>query len=226
MPGVAPTSAPRVRFANDGSLESVERQLHKLAIKFNARVQGMGLSMTFDDVLQEVHVSYVLARAKWNPEGGARFSTYCQTAATNNFNERIARMARERRVLGMVPTSQLLQDTDMSDSDARSHTSGLVNYEPERHPGDPEVKAHPEDSHEERQGDSPEMALQRKQERDARVRGLSKNARQLVKKLIVASERSSAPPSLRQIAADMNLDPVEMRRMKVEILSTFGVKWN
>lgn len=102
-------------FANDGSLESVELLIYKLAMKCFARVQAMGVGLTFDDVHQEMRMSYVLAKKTWNPERGVLFNTYMTTCCYRNFNELMRRVGLERQRLGLV---------NMSDMKSVSHGEG------------------------------------------------------------------------------------------------------
>mgnify|MGYP002040898335 FL=1 len=89
------------RFANDGSYESVEAMLTRLAIKAFARVQALKLPMEFEDVRQEMDVYYLQAFKAWRPDGSAKFSSYCTTACMNNFRNRIEKLCEERVHLGM-----------------------------------------------------------------------------------------------------------------------------
>jgi DNA-directed RNA polymerase specialized sigma24 family protein len=119
----SPSRAPRVReeknkkFANDGSYASVENLLRKVAYRCFARVQAMGgIGMTFDDVFQEMNISYLMALKTWTPDGGALFSTYLTTSCYRNFNERIRRSEVERRNLGLVNLSDMRR-SDPADGD-------------------------------------------------------------------------------------------------------------
>lgn len=105
------------KFANDGSYESVANLLRKVAYRCFARVQAMGIGMTYDDVLQEMNVSYLMAQRTWTPEGGALFSTYLTTSCYRNFNERIRRAEVERRNLGLINLSDMRRKDSVEDDD-------------------------------------------------------------------------------------------------------------
>lgn len=104
-------------FANDGSFDSVDRLLWKLATRCFARAQAMGLGMTFDDVRQEMNVSYLLAKNTWSPERGVLFSTYMTTCCYRNFNELMRRAGMERKHLGMVNMTDMKPRSDQGDDD-------------------------------------------------------------------------------------------------------------
>lgn len=199
------------RFANDGSYESVRLQLQKLAAKAYARVSGMGLSLTFDDCLQEMNLSYVQARSKWNPERGVLFSTYCQTVCVNNFNSRIEKEERERRVLGMESYNVGLPGGDDDESDDYLATKVEKLYGENL----PTVESRQE-------------ARERLDAVRERLRCLSPNARRLVSALMAAEVKDPGyrpPPRLNELVAQMGLSPAELRDVKHEILAIYEVRW-
>lgn len=212
---VAPTRAkkPRVpheralkneKFANDGSYASVEALLHRLAIKCYARVQAMGLGMEFDDVLQEMHVSYVKSTHKWNAQGAAMFSTYCTTVCLNNFNHAIAKMERER---GLLLIGHENEFGGAEDEPAGGGTSFMESQ--------PAADI-----------DQPEARLEGAQAMQKKLASLSLGGKALIG-LLLKAERgpSTETPKLRELAARANLTGGELRRVKLEILNTFGVRW-
>lgn len=196
------------RFANDGSYESVERMLIKLSMRCFARIEALGgLGMTFEDVRQEMNLNYVLARAKWSPEGGARFATYCQTACQNNFNGYIEKRIKERTNLGMVNFTDLGHHKSVETGDE---------FDPLEFIDDQEGgSAKPED-----------LLDKRQQIRD-RLFSMSAGARRLVNALLQHETNSNniAPPKMRELARDVGLTGDELRQVKLEVLSTFGVQW-
>ena len=110
------------KFANDASYESVRRLLAKLAGKCFMRAQAMGgLGMTLDDVMQEMNLSYIQARDSWKPDQGTKFSSYLVNCCYWNFNGRISRWEKERRLMGMVnmtdmrPAGSARSDDDEQD---------------------------------------------------------------------------------------------------------------
>jgi DNA-directed RNA polymerase specialized sigma24 family protein len=191
-------------YANDGSLESVQNLLTRLAGKCYRRVAAMGLSMEFDDVLQEMRLSYVKAKAAWKPDGGSRFSTYCQTACINNFNNAIRKMESERAELGMVSINAFSgEDID-----------GAID------PMEIMLNAAGDKS------DLPEARLEGAQELQRNLKGLSPGAMRLVNLLFQAEQRgSNYSTSLRLLSTAANLKGDELVRVKAEIEKKFGVKW-
>lgn len=193
------------RFANDGSLESVEGMLRKLAAKCFARVSAMGLGMDYDDVLQEMRLSYVKAKATWNPNkevNGRKtlFVTYCQTACQNNFNIAIKKMERERREFGMFSYDAI------QDDDGELITGGVDMV------GEDNVR--------------PEYDLERRQAMNAAFSRLSPSARRLVTELLRYEAMDlKTEPRLGDIARMCQITGEELRRVKLEILKVYGVHW-
>ena len=66
----------------------------KIAKKCYARVVEFNLPMDFDDVLQEVRISWWQARESFDPQSGFRFSTYFVRSAYNNMNKVVNRLMR------------------------------------------------------------------------------------------------------------------------------------
>jgi hypothetical protein len=211
---VLPQSAPAARartnpknnkYANDGSYESVRNQLHKLALKCYARVSELGLSMTFDDVMGQMNLGYVQAKAKWNPEGGARFSTYCQTVVINNFNNSIEKAILERTTFGMV-----------------SYEDAVGSFE-----GD--VAADPLEFME--QGADQELSIEDRavahEDMLERLASLSAGSKRLLTALVTAEKQAGhdRAPKLREIAILCGIKGDELRQVKLEILNKFGVRW-
>lgn len=198
-------NADNDKFANDGSLASVGPMLKKLAYKSFARVQAMGLGMEYEDVHQEMMLSYVKAKEKWNPQGGALFSTYCTTVCLNNFNNAIKKMERDRRELGLVSASEFGS-------------------------GDEEQGNLLENSMPANDIDLPEARLEKAQALRYNLDGLSHAAKKLVYRLLLSEQRSATdlrepPAKLRDLAKAAGVEGEELTRVKREILTKFGVKW-
>lgn len=195
-----------LKFANDGSLASVETLLHKVAMKCYARVQAMGLGMSFDDVKQEMYVSYIKAKNCWQPQKkeGALFSTYCTTVCLNNFNNAIKKMEREREKLGMISIEAFSTEEQESYS-ILNLDHGASTYSSE----------------------CPEYRLESAQRVQERLNGLSAGAKLLIQTLLQIDQnwKINPPPKLREVAEMAHLDGDELKRVKQEILSTYGVRW-
>jgi len=205
--GVMPAGerkANNEKFANDGSYASVEALLYKLAIKCFARVQAMGLSMEFADVLQEMNVGYVNSTQKWNSQGAAMFSTYCTTVCLNNFNHAIAKMERERSVLLISHEGEFTAP----DSEGDDYDTNFMDNQPA-----PAI-------------DSPEARLEGAQALQAKMESLSLGGKRLIALLLQTEQDPTIiAPRLSALARIARLEGAELRRVKIEILNTFGVSW-
>lgn len=210
-PGLKPRADKKnERFPNDGSYASVERQLHRLAMKCYARVQALGLSMDFDDVMAEMNLSYVRARMAWNPDKGARFSTYCQTACMNNFNQRIEKQETERVNLGMISYREALGPVG-SEEDAEDDPLSIL--------GSDGVG-----------GVIPSIENDRQVAEEARQRiaRLTAPTKRLVLALLMDEKSDPMSPSakLADLAKSVGLSGDELKRVKREIKVVFGVQCN
>lgn len=220
-------------FANDASYESVRRLLHRTAIKCFARVSAMGLGMTFDDVLQEMNLSYVLARDAWDPKAGVRFTTYLVTCCYRNFNNRIAKPERERRLLGMVNMTDMRpRGSGHTDDDEQDlmEVYGQDNTEVEvpmnlfssmldGESGDTEQPEHI-------YGDPMEI-LERKQQALVNLRSigsLTPVSRDYVVALIKAARNGDDLPAIRDMAEQRQINKSGLARMRLEINKKFGTK--
>lgn len=213
-----------LKYANDGSLESVDAALRKLAFKCYRRVEAIGIGMTLDDVYQEMCLSYVRAKDAWNPQGGALFATYCITACQNNFNAAIKKMERERTLGKILPTEKGAQ-LDESGNVRFQREFGLMS-ECEIVNGDSEdsfgsmVEAMPADD-----TSSPEYRLERAGAMRSNLATMSTEARKLVGLLLKADRASEEKPRLAHLARIAGIEGRELRRVKLEILGKFGVTW-
>ena len=238
MPAATTTHATGARagnehFANDASYESVSRMIYKIAIRCFSRVKAMGLGMTFDDVHQEMNLSYVLARETWDPERGIRFTTYLTTSCYRNFNSRIFKPERERRLLGMVNMVDMRatggnrmddDDQDMMEVYGECHTEvqepmNLLQGMLDGAKGNSEQEEH-------LFGDPLEI-LERKQEALRNLRSISELtpvSRDYVVALIKAARTGDDLPTIRELGTQRNVPKQGLARMRLEINKKFGVK--
>lgn len=200
MTAAAPS---KPKFANDGSYESISRQLKGLAGKFFSRAQAIGIAMDFEDVVQELNIAYLRARAGWRVEGGARFSTFFQTCACRHFNHYIAKEEAERANLGMGSMSALIDKWGAGDD-------GDMPASIEAAMGD--------------EDESPEDARERRQETSARIAQLSSSARRIVLALVVA-ERDRTNLRLRDACKLAGIEGRPLQAVKAELVAKFGVSW-
>jgi len=96
------------------SYENNHRLMHDLAIKAHKKLRLAGYDMPYDDVFQEVSVSYCKARDGFKPESGFRFSTYFVTAFWRNFAKVMEKLYRYKPVEGVSLNSFSLDSGDDS----------------------------------------------------------------------------------------------------------------
>lgn len=88
--------------------------VHQVTRKCYGRLQGMGASLDYDDVLGEVEEAFVAAHAKFDPSQGFAFLTYFGRAAFNKVG-RIADVVHEERVKhGVRSFEELSGDEDLA----------------------------------------------------------------------------------------------------------------
>lgn len=75
--------------------------LHKLARGQYAILQPYNPSLEYEDIFQEMSLTYVLALETYKPELGITFSAYLGRAALNNFGKVRHKLITERSNLGM-----------------------------------------------------------------------------------------------------------------------------
>lgn len=68
-----------------GDYERYRLLIHKIAKKQYGISMGLGLGETYEDIFQNVVISFMLAKEKFDPDYGFKFSTYATSAAENNF---------------------------------------------------------------------------------------------------------------------------------------------
>ncbi len=228
------------KFANDGSYKSVEALLYKVAYRCFARVQAMGIGMTFDDVMQEMNLSYVMAKEQWNPERGVLFSTYLTTACYRNFNERIRRAEVERRNLGLVNFTDMQpragghgDDDEMDmlehidvECDAQMQVSHF--YGDNLIEGATTELEAPMSADPARLCESLQEQQQRQEHARAALSNLTENAKKVVADLLLAArsrtDGNEKLPKFSQLLKDKGFGPAEVKRIRSEVIAAFGVK--
>lgn len=226
------------KFANDGSLASVERALHKVAIKCHARVMAMGLPMTFDDVHQEMLMSYVQAKAAWRPDGGALFVTYLITTCYRNFNVRISKMERDRAHLGLVSFADLQPldhdsgEGDMDfyervDCEEEARVGVIAMYGEHLIEGAAQEMTAPLSCNPELLIEELQEAQQRKIEAVERIEGLSNHTKAVVLSLLRNARSLGEGEKLSRMGVLMTergMTKQEQKQVRAELLKAFGVK--
>lgn len=71
-----------------------KKLIHHAAWRWWTVIEKLGLSMEFEDVVQEAYLVSLNAQRQFDVEKGWTFSTYFMTAARNHFRELIKRMRR------------------------------------------------------------------------------------------------------------------------------------
>lgn len=186
-----------MRFANDGSYLSVEAMLTRLATRCMGRVYELDLPMSYDDVRQEMDMTYLQAFKAWKPGGGAKFNTYLHTACLNNFRHRVEKMIEERREMGMYSIDGKAPIMEGDDSDPRERLQSMES------------------------GDSPEDQLIARQEMRERMKGLTPSAQRFVAALLL-SQTKAERMTFKGIAKAAGVEGEELKRVKVEITQKFG----
>lgn len=240
IPAAGTRSEANKKFANDGSFESVDRMLQKLAFKCFARVQALGLGMTLDDVRQEMNVSYVQARKLWEPDRGVLFVSYMTTACYRNFNERIRKAELERRNLGLVNFSDMsrrqpdgqesdcLEYTDLSETSDYMQITQMMGNELISGSCAPGALEAPISS-------DPSIFLEEVQEfysakNNAKIAlaNLTPKAKQVIIDLLCAErdrEEGKRLPSLRSLFVKRSATQAEIKRIRAELARAFKVKF-
>lgn len=196
------------RFDNNGSYESVESTLTRLAIRCHARAVKLELALAYEDVRQEMDESYIRCFRAWNPERGVKFNSYLTTACLNNFNARIEKMVEERANLGMYSYDNRTADVEENEAgDALERLNGI-----------------------EDETDSPEARIMARQAIRERLKGLSHSTQRFVTALLMAETvpgRNMVNGAARfsSIARQAGITGEELRRVKVEITQKFGFEW-
>jgi DNA-directed RNA polymerase specialized sigma24 family protein len=228
--------AKNAQFANDGSLQSVERLVEKLTFKFYSRAAKLGIGMEEDDVRQEIRLAYTKASQKWRPDGGALFATYFQTVAQNEFNRRIERAVTDRTEMGMISYQDIMAGaTDEQTGDPLEY---LATDDMEASPEDHLVEA---ETVKERLSGLSFQALRLMTALIVSARPAGDNSpywRQLGEQIgfdeeeyaeILKAVRAASciceggtPAKLRHMAQMLGMHRDEIRRVKVELMGKFG----
>lgn len=203
-PVAGETVSPATKtYANDGSFESVKNMLQLMAGKFTRRVEALGLPMSYDDVFQELCLSYVHAKKAWKPEGGAKFITYCVYAAQNNFNLAIKKMARDRVEMGMNPIEAYSHNGEKEDDPHEWITTSEC-----------EVSS------------SPDYRLERAASIMEASFGMSKTGKRVIAELLKNEfGLMGKKVKLSEIAQNLGIEGQELTRLKTEFRERFGVTW-
>ena len=210
-PVVEGAPAREFKYVNDGSYKSIELQLFKLSIGMHKRLLALGIPWGIEDVQQELRESYVRALAKWTPEK-SRFSTYFQTAAVNNFNNRVAKVVREKALMGMFSYDS--QKSPGSEDSGKTFADPLNTFTPQ-----------------ESDDSTPEGRIEARQALNESFRYASNGCRRLMSALL-ASQNSTQwdvdgkPPKLSELTDMIGLAGDELRQVKLEIARKFGVRWS
>lgn len=89
-----------------------EKLLHKFTKGGFARLRGAGIDgIEYEDVYQEMCVSFVRAAKSYNPDAGITFTAYMGRAVINNFNKHADRLIRENESVGHLKIGDLVGDS-------------------------------------------------------------------------------------------------------------------
>ncbi|WP_374335301.1 sigma-70 family RNA polymerase sigma factor [Methyloversatilis sp.] len=89
-----------------------EGLIHSFARKGFGRLQAARVSIDYDDVFQEMCLSFTKAREKYNPDAGFSFSAYFGRAIWNDFNKFAERLISERVDLGLINFEDMKGEDD------------------------------------------------------------------------------------------------------------------
>ena len=86
----------------DGTIrfEDYQRFAHLLARRVFPRVKARGLPMDYEDVYQEIAVTFCQARDKFDPSRGVKFTDYFGRAAMLNMNRTISGLTNDETIDG------------------------------------------------------------------------------------------------------------------------------
>ncbi|CAG9229077.1 hypothetical protein [Burkholderia vietnamiensis] len=191
--------------------------LHTFAKKGFGRLAEAGVSVTYEDVYQQMSESLVRCIATFDESKGWKFAAYFGQSCWNNFNRWAERMIEERMRLGLVSTEALAGDGLEEDDGGDAY----------------EFIAHDEED-----DDTPESLLERRQSRLKNIAMLSPNAKRAVSLLLHQTPefmeffdstcaRMALPPkevTLRMIFRFLNLKKSECDRVRAELERVYGVK--
>jgi DNA-directed RNA polymerase specialized sigma24 family protein len=78
--------------------EDYQGLARQMAGKVYRRLRGAGCAMEFDDVMQEVCLSFAVCARNFDPQRGFKFSTYFMRSGFNNLNRWVEDQIAERHV--------------------------------------------------------------------------------------------------------------------------------
>lgn len=165
---VAPAPAPTGR-GYDTSFENQKGLLHTFARKVFGRLSAANVNITYEDIYQEMCLSYTQALRTYDPSRGITFSAYMGRSVYNNINFIAKKMIRERVELGMTLFSEFSNGDD--------ETGFSI-----------EEVIHNEDS----PSLSPEALAVRNIEVRERIAQLSRNGKRILRELISPSDEVAA----------------------------------
>lgn len=84
--------------------------LHQLARKAYGRMQSVGVPMDYDDILQEMSVTFVKATKLYRPDAGYAFTAYLGRAIWNQFNKVAERLIEQHLNLGLTSIEEMEHD--------------------------------------------------------------------------------------------------------------------
>lgn len=190
--------------------------VHNFARKGWGRMIAAHVNVEYEDVLQEMSVTFTKAAHSYNPEKGIAFSSYVGRAIWNEFNRYAQKHIDERMELGL---------TSIEEQDARSEEDGGSWFSDSIESPDR----------------TPEENLDRKQQMLANLRALSPTAKFLAAQLMSPPEaleeafeehrravsknggRAPASMSLRYIGQHYQIEPGRLTRAIKELKTQYGV---
>lgn len=100
--------------------------VHAVSKKGYARFSGLGVSMDYDDIFQEMSVVFLKAYEGFDDSKGFKFTTYFYMAAFNKLNSWLQKLADERILHGVVSVEEL---NERSSSDGENNIADLLMVE-------------------------------------------------------------------------------------------------
>lgn len=166
----------------------------KMAQKGWGRLQSAGVVIDFDDVFQEMSISYLKAARCFNPEVGFTFTAYLGRAIWNEFNKFAERLIRDQCGLGLVRV-QDIGDDEQDTYEILSDDSAL----------------------------SPEqLAINRESFRESMLK-LNVTERTVVAKMMRQTIAGSEDKSMTEIMESLNLSASQRAKARRNINTAFGI---
>lgn len=97
--------------------------IHTVAQKGYGRLQGIGASMPYEDLVQDLSVTFIKAFDQFDPEQG-KFSTYFMRSAFNELNKIAADFEIERCELGIRSVEEMSHASDSDDANVLEAIAG------------------------------------------------------------------------------------------------------